>query len=197
MLVFTNMRSQDTRLAMLKSALEAFSQRGYLGATTKEIANAAGISEMTLFRHFETKQQLFEAVLATFVFQPSFEKLSADLSGDLNEVLDRFASRFLEMLKKNKQIITILMQELPRMRKQGDPLDPFRIRLKNILAERLRLLQAQGDFTGDVETVSITFVSSLMGVFIALGVMNAFRAEADLEKSAEELVRCFARAHGR
>ncbi len=195
MLVLTIMGKDDTRLAILKGALEVFSERGYLGAPTKDIAHAAGISEMTLFRHFETKQQLFEAVLATFIFQPSFDKLSSDLRGDLGEVLGRFAGRFLEMLKKNRKIISIVMQDLPRMREQFDALDPFRIRLKNILAEHLRRLKSQGGFTGDVDVVAITFVASLMGVFLSLGVLNAFGAGADLDKSVQELVHSFTRAY--
>ncbi|RMG73353.1 MAG: TetR/AcrR family transcriptional regulator, partial [Nitrospirae bacterium] len=42
----------QTRKALLESALELISEKGYLGATTREIAMRAGVSEITLFRHF-------------------------------------------------------------------------------------------------------------------------------------------------
>jgi AcrR family transcriptional regulator len=40
-----------------------FSQRGFGGTTTKEIAQAAGVSEAMVFRHFATKQELYTAIL--------------------------------------------------------------------------------------------------------------------------------------
>ena len=48
-----------TRDKILEAALFLFSKKGYLGATTKEIAKEAGIAELTLFRHFASKEKLF------------------------------------------------------------------------------------------------------------------------------------------
>src|SRR5438045_9243022 len=40
-----------------------FSQKGFRGTTTKEIALAAGVSEAMVFRHFATKSELYSAIL--------------------------------------------------------------------------------------------------------------------------------------
>ena len=48
---------------MLRVAVGIFSQRGFVGTTTKEIAQAAGVSEAMVFRHFATKQELYSAIL--------------------------------------------------------------------------------------------------------------------------------------
>jgi AcrR family transcriptional regulator len=47
-----------TRQAILKAALELFSQKGFYQATTKEIARKAGIAEGTIFNYFPTKEDL-------------------------------------------------------------------------------------------------------------------------------------------
>ena len=47
---------------LLEAALELFSERGYAGATTREIAQRADTNEALLFRHFTSKAQLFERV---------------------------------------------------------------------------------------------------------------------------------------
>jgi AcrR family transcriptional regulator len=47
----------------LDAALISFSSKGFSGATTKEIAERAGVNEVTLFRLFENKAGLFDAVL--------------------------------------------------------------------------------------------------------------------------------------
>ncbi|WES63050.1 helix-turn-helix domain containing protein [Microbacter sp. GSS18] len=51
-------KTERTREALLTAALELFAERGYAGATTAAIAERAGVSEMTLFRHFPTKDAL-------------------------------------------------------------------------------------------------------------------------------------------
>src|SRR6185295_10194647 len=48
---------------ILRVAMRLFSQRGFRGTTTKEIAKAAGVSEAMVFRHFATKEELYSAIL--------------------------------------------------------------------------------------------------------------------------------------
>ncbi len=57
------MSAEDRRLQILRVAVSLFSQRGFGGTTTKEIAQAAGVSEAMVFRHFATKQELYSAIL--------------------------------------------------------------------------------------------------------------------------------------
>ncbi len=58
--------SGDARRAqILLTAVTLFSQRGFKGTTTKEIAKAAGVSEAMVFRHFENKEALYDAILDT------------------------------------------------------------------------------------------------------------------------------------
>jgi len=51
---------------LLTAALEALATYGYRGATTRIIAEAAGVTELTLFRHFGSKQQLMQEALHYF-----------------------------------------------------------------------------------------------------------------------------------
>jgi TetR/AcrR family transcriptional regulator len=57
------MSAEDRRLQILRVAVSLFSQRGFGGTTTKEIAQASGVSEAMVFRHFATKQELYSAIL--------------------------------------------------------------------------------------------------------------------------------------
>ena len=57
------MTGEDRRLQILRVAMRLFSQRGFRGTTTKEIAVAAGVSEAMVFRHFATKSELYSAIL--------------------------------------------------------------------------------------------------------------------------------------
>jgi AcrR family transcriptional regulator len=51
------------RRQILKTAIRLFAQKGFRGTTTREIALAAGVNEVTIFRHFASKQELYSAIL--------------------------------------------------------------------------------------------------------------------------------------
>ncbi len=57
------MTAEDRRQQIVRIAVSLFSKRGFRGTTTKEIAQAAGVSEAIIFRHFATKQELYAAIL--------------------------------------------------------------------------------------------------------------------------------------
>jgi AcrR family transcriptional regulator len=57
------MRKADRKRQLLAHAKQLFVTLGYQATTTKEIANAAGITEPVLYRHFATKKALFLEVL--------------------------------------------------------------------------------------------------------------------------------------
>jgi len=57
------MAGGERRRQILRLAVRLFSQHGFRGTTTKEIALAAGVSEAMVFRHFATKEELYSAIL--------------------------------------------------------------------------------------------------------------------------------------
>ena len=57
------MDAADRRTAIVEVATPLFARRGFAGTTTKEIAEAAGVSEALVFRHFPTKAALYEEIL--------------------------------------------------------------------------------------------------------------------------------------
>jgi AcrR family transcriptional regulator len=57
------MAGEDRREQIIEVAVRLFSQKGFRGATTKEIASAAGVNEAIIFRHFATKSDLYAAII--------------------------------------------------------------------------------------------------------------------------------------
>ena len=55
---------KQRREQIIQAVLPLFGQRGRDGVTTKELAAVGGVSEALIFRHFPTKQDLFDALLA-------------------------------------------------------------------------------------------------------------------------------------
>ncbi len=59
----SRMAAEDRRQQILDVAVRLFSQKGFRGTTTKEIALAAGVNEAIIFRHFATKSDLYTAII--------------------------------------------------------------------------------------------------------------------------------------
>jgi AcrR family transcriptional regulator len=57
------MSGDERRSQILQVAIRLFSQCGFSGTTTKEIARESGVSEAMVFRHFATKSELYDAIL--------------------------------------------------------------------------------------------------------------------------------------
>src|SRR6476660_7828256 len=57
------MAGEDRRHHIVAVAMGISSERGFQGTTTREIAQAAGVSEAMVFRHFATKEELYAAIL--------------------------------------------------------------------------------------------------------------------------------------
>jgi DNA-binding transcriptional regulator YbjK len=52
-----------TRQRILEAAERVFSRDGFQGATTREIAREAGVNEVTLFRHFRSRDDLLRETI--------------------------------------------------------------------------------------------------------------------------------------
>lgn len=83
----SSQKSDKTKLRIMDAASQLFSEKGYAGSTTREIAEVAGVNEVTLFRHFGTKEKLVKAIMDKYgglaIAENIEEKLSGDYQSDL------------------------------------------------------------------------------------------------------------------
>ena len=70
--------SDERRRAIVMAAVPLFARKGFAGTTTREIAEAARISEALLFKHFPSKQHLYDEILNWLGCQgdPALERLA-------------------------------------------------------------------------------------------------------------------------
>jgi AcrR family transcriptional regulator len=72
--------SEERRASIIHAVRHLFANKGFNGTTTRELAEAAGISEALLYRHFPTKEDLFTAIQQSCCndeIRARFERLSA------------------------------------------------------------------------------------------------------------------------
>lgn len=55
--------NKSTKEKILDASLDLFSQRGYEGVSVKQIADAVGIKDSSLYKHYKSKQEIFDTLL--------------------------------------------------------------------------------------------------------------------------------------
>lgn len=78
---------EETRERILTAARDVIGRKGKRGATTREIAEVAGVNEATLFRHFGTKEALLVACAQHFCGYLELADVAGQLTGNLSEDL--------------------------------------------------------------------------------------------------------------
>lgn len=100
----TRMAGDERREQLCKIAMRLFSERGFRGTTTKEIANAAGVSEAVIFKHFSNKDELYASILDNKACDHGFENPFAEITDKIEQKDDFgvFYGMALKALDKHK-----------------------------------------------------------------------------------------------
>ena len=110
---------EDTRQRIISAAMHLFGQMGYSQATTKAIADSAGVNEVTLFRHFGTKKKLLTACIEAFNELSFAASFSAQLTGNYPDDIYQMAQLQIQDTTSRIDILRLLLCEarsLPEFR---------------------------------------------------------------------------------
>ncbi|HSR34995.1 MAG TPA: TetR/AcrR family transcriptional regulator [Anaerolineae bacterium] len=101
----------ETRQRILQAAAMVFAEKGYARATTRSLAAAAGVNEVTLFRHFGNTQNLFAAVMNQFGGPALSTAMEMELGGDYRKNLTMVGTRLLQLLLERKDALRLMLCE--------------------------------------------------------------------------------------
>lgn len=112
--IAARMAGDERKLQILRCAVSLFSQRGFRGTTTKEIAQAAAISEAMVFRHFATKEELYTAILdhkagSGTAFSPSDIVAKSVAEKDDRSVFEQLAFNVLNLHENDPEFHRLLL----------------------------------------------------------------------------------------
>ena len=133
----------DVRESLLKATIKLFGEVGTRGATTRRIAQEAGVNEVTLFRHFKSKDDLLESALETLVDIVAAKSLPDNPVDPAAELTD-WARHHHKHLHKFRSLIRKTMGEFEEHPEMCECSMKASTKIAADLADYLKTLQLRG-----------------------------------------------------
>lgn len=184
-------RKEQTRSRLMDVALRLFSENGYYQTTTKQIAQEADVNELTLFRHFGTKEKLFQETTAHYVeemnIKSEIERLKRQ---DFEESILEIAKDYMDFCFRN-----ILLYKI-QMRLPDEMKDFVRLKLsrgfEKELEDYFRHLLEEQRIDGEPEIMAVSFINCMLGAFTVYVLTDNTFTSIPIEEVVEEQARMFA-----
>ena len=185
------MRDNKTEKIILQAAEEEFLLKGFAGARTTEIAQKAGVNHAMLHYYFNTKEQLFEQVMAEKIalFRDSVASVFEQSDMPILEQIKEAMSRHFDFVCQNPLLPRFIINEISvrpeYMESLRNKILPLAGSVFSKLQQSLDAASARGEICQiDARTLLIDVISMNLFVFIAhpivaqmqpvLGDLNAF-----------------------
>jgi len=177
------MSATDRRTQLLETALNVFSRKGFNGATTKEIAAQAGVTEAIIFRHFPNKAALYQAVLESGIACKGFETWMATVQGcmerDDDEGLFRaIATAMIGAYRSDARLERVLLFAALEGNEQGlTHFRSFSIPIGNLLRDYIVRRQSAGALAGIAPGAILSAVSGMAQRYAMLTELFGFESD--------------------
>ncbi|WP_270908829.1 TetR/AcrR family transcriptional regulator [Staphylococcus saprophyticus] len=154
---------------ILQSALQLMKDKRFNLVTIKEIAEASNVSEMTVFRHFETKKGVLEAAIKKNAVVPNFKQnFHENIVWDLEQDLRLIANLYLDLMESNEAICLIAIQERFTLPDLSDLVSDHTEQLKFLITEYFTKMQVENKIIKlDAYVQASTFLAMLFSFFIS------------------------------
>ena len=180
---------------ILEAAVRVYGAHGFRGATTKRIAEAAGVNEVTLFRTFGSKAALIDAAIRNRTSREDIARLPVTPVDPYAE-LTAWATTIHGHMRRSRSMIRKCMSEMEERPEMSGAACEGPTWAHHELRDYLVRLRAAGltDASVDPMVASTMLMSSLFGDAMGRDMMSSIYPPAS--SAAEQYVRVIASALG-
>ena len=191
------MAGDERRNQLCKIAMRLFSERGFRGTTTKEIASAAGVSEAVIFKHFANKDELYASILDNKACSSEFVAPFIEIADEIERkddfgVFYGMALHVLNHHKEDEDFMRLMLHSALEGHQLAQVFfDKFITQVYEFLGAYIRQRQADGAFR-EVEPKVV--VRAFIGMFVHHSMNNILwdKEQKLLKISNEDAAREFA-----
>lgn len=190
-----------TQQKLLDAAIEAFSENGFKGTSTRDIADRAGVHHPLITYHFKNKEQLWRAAADQIFreFNISLAKAMEDIpESEARARAETFIRTYVRYAHRQPALHKFILQESSHPSARLDWLVENHLRpLFKVVVEALRKLQDLGIAPPGNPAILFNLIRVSAGGLLALaaeikGTSNIdFNSEVALDELADMIIRCF------
>jgi len=194
-------RSIQTQKKLLDAALEAFSENGFKGTSTRDIAERAGVHHPLITYHFKNKEELWRAAINRIFGKFSASLVQSSEAAQEQSPRERMASMiraYVRYAAKNKALHKLMLQESSRSSKRLDWLVETHLRpLCDAVVKELKPLQESGIAPPGDPALLFNLLRGTSGGLLALTLEIKATSGIDFDKPenvdalAEMIIRIF------
>lgn len=140
--------TMDVREALLRAAIKVFAETGSRGATTRRIAQQANVNEVTLFRHFKSKDDLLNEAVQFFAAQLTTRTLPDNPIDPRTELVEWARAQHRDLYRV-RTLVRRAMGEFEEKPENCAHSMQASVRIANDLTDYLRTLRRKGLALGD------------------------------------------------
>ena len=188
------MAGKDIKAQIIEAAAQQFADLGYKRATTRKIALAADVTEVTLFRHFGSKQNLFTAVLNQYALQPDsggmFEMV---LGEDYRQDMLQMGQYTMRIMQERRDAMRMMLCEAAHFPELQEVLGQAPRQMRDMIANYLQQRIEAGDIVPrDPHVMAQGFLGFFFSYTMAFGFLDqAMALESSLDEMVAEFVDLF------
>ncbi|QTD43092.1 TetR/AcrR family transcriptional regulator [Sporosarcina sp. Te-1] len=189
------MSTKSTTERILEAAIELVSEKGYAAATTKSIADLAGVNEVTIFRHFGNKRGILKAIIEKFSYGPILQKtIQLEVTYELKDDLLLFSEEYLRYMFSIKDFVLIGFREAGSFPEIDEEIANIPRVIKEELMKYFMEMQRRGKIMDiDVEPIAMSFIAINFGHFISAARLGSNVTTIDLTELLRTSVTIFSR----
>ncbi len=175
-----NEPEQTTEEKILEAASEVFTEKGFSGTRTRDIAEKAGINLALLNYYFRSKEKLFEQVMkikVVLLFGKIFPILSNEKTS-LEEKIDLASEKYFEILSKNPNLPLFVISEIQKKNSNISKIIPI-----NKIFENSIIFNQIKEKRPEINPLHylVNFLAMTIFPFLAKPVFNAFELTNEAE----------------
>lgn len=187
---------KSTKERIIEAAIELVNERGYHGATTKRIAERAGVNEVTLFRHFGNKKGLVKAAIDSFSIPESLlHYLDSQFTWDLEHDLPLLVRQYHEVIAQKEQAILISLREAGTFPELDQLIAHIPTMYKEKITEYFQQMITRNKLReNDPEVLATSFIYMNFGYYFLKNRIDATKGPVDLDTFIEQNISLFIRS---
>ena len=182
------MQYTEKALQIIEVSKKLFAEKGIKEVTTKEIAEKAGVNEVTIFRQFGSKDNLLIKIIEYYTSRPDLEKLLNQEEPELRKYLKSVANLIYDVFRNNFEVFKI---ELFR-REGGDSRNLVKV-LPNAIRKKFSayLVQHHEKTLQEADIYAVAFMSSIHGLCMNHYMFHTFDPKPNFENALKLTIEHF------